>query len=86
LEFDLGAKKRFDSVVIEEGWGRVQRYELQIKVGEQWRTILSGEGIGAHLTRRIPAATARFVRLNLLEARNTPTIWEFQLFDARETP
>ena len=83
LELDLGSVKQFDSILIEEGWGRIQRFELQIQAGNQWRTMLEGQTIGPYFLRDVPRAEARRVRLNILEATNTPTIWEFQLFDDR---
>jgi hypothetical protein len=81
LELDLVQTKRFDTVLIEEGWGRVQRFQIQIKESNQWRTILDGKTIGPYFIRQVVPMTARYVRLNVLEARNVPTIWEFQLLD-----
>jgi alpha-L-fucosidase len=81
LEVDLGDEKRFDAVVIQEGWGRIQRFALQFKDGDQWRTILDGKIIGPHFRREFDAVEARFVRLNILDAGDVPTIWEFQVFD-----
>jgi alpha-L-fucosidase len=81
LELDLGRAKPFDSVRIEEGWGRIQRFELQVKENDSWRTISTGNEIGPYFFRRLPPTTARYVRLNILEARDVPTIWEFQLLD-----
>ena len=44
LELDLGNPKQFNSILIEEGWGRIQRFEIQVKDNDQWRTILCREG------------------------------------------
>jgi alpha-L-fucosidase len=85
LELDLGTAGRFDSVLIQEGWGRIQRFELQVKDNDQWRTLLQGKTIGPHFLRSIPPTTARHVRLNILEASDVPTIWEFQLFSGAKT-
>jgi alpha-L-fucosidase len=81
LELDLGSAKRFNSVLIEEGWGRIQHFEIQVKDDNQWRTILDGKEIGPYFIRQIHPTTARYVRLNILDATDVPTIWEFQLLD-----
>jgi alpha-L-fucosidase len=81
LQLDLGSAKRFDAVLVEEGWGRIQRFELQVKDNGQWRTIVAGKEIGPYSLRQITPTTARNVRLNILAARDVPTIWEFQLLD-----
>jgi alpha-L-fucosidase len=86
LEVDLGDEKRFDSVVIQEGWGRIQRFDIQFKEGDQWRTILDGKTIGPNFRREFDPMEARFVRLNILDAGDVPTIWEFQVFDRFEGP
>lgn len=86
LEVDLGDEKRFDTVVIQEGWGRIQRFDIQFKEGDQWRTILDGKTIGPNFRREFDPVEARFVRLNILDAGDVPTIWEFQVFDRFEGP
>ena len=86
LEVDLGDKKRFNTVVIQEGWGRTERFDLQVREGHQWRTILDGKTMGPHFQREFGPVEGRFVRLNIHEASDVPTIWEFQLFDRSEVP
>jgi alpha-L-fucosidase len=81
LELDLGSKKAFNAVLIEEGWGRTHQLQLQVKENDNWRTILDGKEIGPYFYRQIPPATAQYIRLNILDATDVPTIWEFQLFD-----
>jgi len=85
LELDLGTPKRFDAILIEEGWDRTQRFEVQINESDQWRTILEGKAIGPSFFRKVPPVTARHVRLSILEAKDVPTIWEFQLCNGIET-
>ena len=79
LELDLGAAKQFDAVLIEEGWDRTERFAVEIKESQQWRTILAGKTIGPSFFRKFPPVKARYVRLNILQASDVPTIWEFQL-------
>jgi hypothetical protein len=81
LELDLGSAKRFDTVLVEEGWGRIERFEIQVQDNDRWRTIFEGKEIGPYFLHDIPPTTGRSVRLNILEAGDVPTIWEFQLLE-----
>jgi len=40
----------------------------------------AGTRAGTRFTTTFPAVQARFVRLNILDATQAPTIWEFQVF------
>jgi alpha-L-fucosidase len=81
LEVDLGKPMTFDRAAIDEAFpGRVQSFELQYKVGDDWRTACKGTTIGAKFeTPKFDAVTAQQVRLNILDANEGPTISEFQL-------
>lgn len=81
LEVDLGQPTAVGRVMIDEAYeGRIQRFELQCREGDRWKTVLSGETVGRGFTRKFPAVTAQHFRLEILEATEGPTIWEFQLF------
>jgi alpha-L-fucosidase len=80
LEVDLGKSITFNRAMINEEFDRVQKYELKYKDGEQWRTISEGKKIGEKLELEFSPVTARYVRLNILDASEGPTIREFQLF------
>lgn len=81
LEVDLGEPTTFNRVAIEEAYERrVQKFELQYRDGPTWKTVLSGTTIGRDYSKTFPPVTARHVRLDILEANEGPTIWEFQLF------
>ncbi len=82
LEVDLGAPRTFSSVVIREWAGddkRIQSFQLQYRQGSEWRTFFTGTTIGTDFKKSFPPVTARFVRLNILEAREGPTLDEFEL-------
>jgi len=80
LEIDLGAEGTFSrSLINEEGWNRIEAFELQYAEGDSWRTFARGTAVG-RLELEFQPVTARRVRLNILEANDVPTIWEFQLF------
>jgi alpha-L-fucosidase len=83
LEVDLGKPVAIGRVAIDEcvEWGkRVKRFEVQVKEGDAWKAILTGTTIGRTFTKKIKPVTARFVRLNILEAGEGPTIFEFGVF------
>lgn len=81
LEVDLGEPRTFDRVKIcERDWNRVRRFELQVREGDAWRAIFEGTTIGAGFIRHFDPVTARHVRLEILEATEGPTIWEFHLY------
>jgi hypothetical protein len=85
LEVDLGEPRTFNRVLIlENPWNRVRKFQLQYRDGETWRTFHEGTTLGEfHL--RFDPITAQYVRLNVLEATDVPTIWEVALY-APERP
>lgn len=80
LEVDLGKPMTFNRTIISEAYDRVQQFELQRKDGDQWRTFARGTKIGQKLKLQFSPVITRYVRLNILDATEGPTIWEFQLF------
>ena len=83
LEVDLGKPMTFSKAVIREAFSpRVQAFELQAKVGEEWKTFHKGSTLERELPGRASRpVTAQNVRLNILQASDGPTIWEFQLME-----
>ncbi len=80
LEVDLGKQSTFDRITIREEYDRIRQFELQYKDSEKWVTFLKGKKIGKKYTKTLEPVTARHVRLNILDATEGPSIWEFQLF------
>ncbi len=60
---------------------RVRRFELQVRDGTAWRTILTGEKIGRSFTQSFAPVTGREFRLNILESTDGPTIAELELLE-----
>ena len=87
LAVDLAGPGTFAGAYISEPYGRVQKFELQCRdrEDEAWRTFHHGTTIGEDHRIAFPPVTARYVRLNLLETTEGPSIWEFQLLPA-ESP
>ena len=82
LEVDLGKEMTFDHVNISEATEgmapRVESFQIQIKDGAEWKSLMEGKGIGAgYVSPRFAPATARIIRLNILKASEGPTIEEF---------
>jgi alpha-L-fucosidase len=83
LEVDLGKATTFNRVKISEAYDRVQQFELQYINNGQWRTIIDGTKIGQNYVEDFEPVKAKQVRLNILDATEGPTIWEFQLLDPK---
>lgn len=87
LEIDLEEPGEIGKIVIREAFaGRIRKFELQGKnqALESWKTFASGAELG-HFETRVEGVRARYVRLNILEATEGPTIWEFQVFKPEES-
>jgi hypothetical protein len=64
---------------VDDKGSRSKSFEFQYKTGDEWKTIIKGDKIGKNFKKSFPAVTAQIVRLNILDAREGPTIEEFQL-------
>ena len=85
IEVDLGAPTTFNRVLIDEALEkRVQAFTLEYKEGDSWQTLLQGTTIGPIWTRTFEPVTAQYVRLNISEATEGPTIWQFHLYPPKE--
>ncbi len=85
LEVDLGEPRTIDRAHIAEAYaGRVQQFELQAKDAGRWKTFATGKQIGEHCQLEFEPVTTPAVRLNVLQASDGPTIWEFQLYEAKK--
>jgi alpha-L-fucosidase len=83
LEIDLGQPKTFSRAAIKQAFPelkRVRRFTIESWQDQQWKTICRGENLGANFTAKFEPVTAQCVRLNITEATDGPTIFEFQLF------
>jgi alpha-L-fucosidase len=81
LELDLGQPVTFKRASISEAFPkRVQKFELQWLDGTEWKTFCADATIGESWSKSFAPVTAQRVRLNVLDATEGPTIWEFQLF------
>ncbi|MCF7957776.1 MAG: alpha-L-fucosidase [Phycisphaerae bacterium] len=83
LEVDLGKEMTIGQAMIDEAWDRVHRFELQYKVDSQWKRAHAGTTLGAKKEFAFDPVTARYFKLNILEAVEGPTIWEMQLYEEK---
>ncbi|MHC5054571.1 MAG: discoidin domain-containing protein, partial [Planctomycetota bacterium] len=80
IAVDLGEPVEVGRLQMDErGWNRVREFQLQYMAGDAWRTIFEGTTIGEKYEKGFEPVRARHVRLNILDATNSPTIYEFQL-------
>lgn len=79
IAVDLSSSQKISRVRISEAYaGRVQQYELQSKQAGEWKTFLTGATLGADIELTFPAVIAREFRLNILSAKQGPTINEIE--------
>lgn len=87
LEVDLGKPRTIGRAVVEQAYpelGRVRKFAIEYWQGDQWNACYRGENLGAMLDAALPPITAQRVRLNITEATDGPTIWEFQLYPPKK--
>jgi alpha-L-fucosidase len=83
LELELGQPVTFSRVFIRQAYPelkRVRKFAIEYWQDDQWTACYRGEDLGARLSARFAPVTAQRVRLNISEATDGPTIWEFQLY------
>jgi alpha-L-fucosidase len=83
LEVDLGAPVAIGRCFIEQSYPelqRVRKFAIECWKDGKWEPCYLGENLGATLDVTFPPVTAQRVRLNITEATDGPTIWEFELY------
>jgi len=83
LEVDLGKPATVGRAVIEQAFpelNRVHKFAIECWQDNQWKPCYRGENLGASFDATFKPVTAQRVRLNITEATDGPTIWEFELF------
>lgn len=83
LEIDMEEETEIARLLVDEGqYPRTTAYTVEIRTEDDWRkTIAEGTTIGNdHLITLEKPVKARYFRLTILSAKDTPTITEFQLF------
>jgi alpha-L-fucosidase len=87
LEVDLGKPVVIGRAVIEQAYPelqRVRKFAIEYWQDGKWQPCYRGENLGATLEATFQPITAQRVRLNISEATDGPTIWEFELYPPRK--
>ncbi len=82
LEIDLGQVQRIGGVRLRDGWDRVRRFELRARSGEEWVCLHRGGVLGGEVHLELEPVETQFLRLDILEASDVPTIWEWTVYPA----
>jgi hypothetical protein len=82
LQIDLGKQYTIHKVLIDEaGYGRIERFEIQTRQGDTWKTIFAGTTCGNRkLIEFDSPVKGRLFRLHVIAANEVPTVSEFQFF------
>lgn len=70
----------FEAMVSDALYGRTQAFDLEAKVNGEWKQLASGGKIGNELRLNFAPVKARYFRLYIRKATDTPVVAEFQLF------
>jgi alpha-L-fucosidase len=87
IDFILAGPKTFDVLLLQENirvGQRVEKWVLEYKVGNEWKTLTEGTTIGYKRLLRFTPVTTDEVRLRILSSRLNPTIAEFGLYKLSE--
>ena len=87
IDFILAGPKTFDVLLLQENirvGQRVEKWVLEYKVGNEWKTLTEGTTIGYKRLLRFTPVTTGEVRLRILSSRLNPTIAEFGLYKLSE--
>jgi len=80
LAVRLKKPEMFGAVHIREACGsRVQSFAIEYLKGKEWIPCCQGKTIGEDFKAKFPPVKAREFRLNILDATEGPTLWEFRL-------
>jgi len=83
LEVDLGKPVSFSRAIIKQAYPelkRIKKFTIEYRENDRWIVCYKGGVMGETENIRFRPVTARFVRLNIVESTDGPTIKEFSLF------
>lgn len=66
--------------VIEEAYPRTESFVLEYKCGDEWKELHRGTTIAGRRVYEFEPVRAQFFRLNILKAKDVPTIEEFMVY------
>ena len=83
LVADFGKPVKICAIAVQEGGSfekNISKFQLEYKVGEEWKMIISGRSIGQGYMKVFPTVEAQQFRLNIQESKATPFISDMQLY------
>ena len=81
VQIDLGDDREVAAVLLDDhSYSRTRKYEVQAQVADHWKILISGTTIGSKKYLTCDPVKARYFRLVIQEAIDTPVLNEFQLF------
>ena len=82
LQVDAGDLVTVSRVFVSEFADRIRKFQIEYKQQEAdpWLVALRGTTIGGSYSASFPRVSARYFRLNILDASDAPTVYEFQAF------
>jgi len=89
LEADLGRPTLIGRAVVDQAYPELRRcrkYAVEYWQDGRWIACYQGDNLGATLDVSFAPVTAQRVRLNVTEATDGPTVWEFSLFPPKTQP
>ncbi|RZK37532.1 MAG: alpha-L-fucosidase [Pedobacter sp.] len=87
INFTFTKPVEFDVLSLQENIAigqRVEKFVLEYKDGEDWKTITQGTTIGYKRLLRFKSVKAREVRLRILSSRLNPTITELGFYKSKQ--
>ncbi len=82
LQVDAGQPSTVSRIILSEFAPRIRKFQIEYKSNEAdpWQIALHGTTVGDNYHASFPPVSARYFRLNILDASDSPTIYEFEAF------
>ena len=87
VELDLKRPRRFAAMTASELADRVRSFVIEVRsdTNQAWRTIFTGQRLGASYRADMPATTARYVRFRITKLEGpAATLWDLSLYDRQD--
>lgn len=88
LEAILGSPAAVNRLVLQEHiplGQRIERFEVQARIGGAWTRVAEGTTVGYKRIMRFPTVTADRIRVDILDARACPTLSNLEIYHAPES-
>jgi alpha-L-fucosidase len=79
FEIDLGKAEKISKAIIYESGRNIQSFDLQVKSGNDWKTIYTGSTVGSRAEIEFKPVETQVVRLLITSFSKVPGIYEMML-------